>query len=202
METPQKRQAGRPKRSAASVAQTRKQIAAVALRLFHQEGCASVSMRRLAQEAGCSPMTIYAHFDGKIDILQYLWADVLDDLFDRIGQEIAGLSGAEARLSRAGQVFLQFWLDAPDHFRLVFMSDDVSRYDVGCFLNRPETQAQFQLFTDLVAAAVPEGAEMQPRLDAFLAGLIGAAMAHNTLADYPWTAGMALADQYVDLVLR
>ena len=84
METPKKRQTGRPKRSAASVAQTRKQIAAVALRLFHQEGSASVSMRRLAQEAGCSPMTIYAHFDGKIDILQYLWADVLDDLFGRI----------------------------------------------------------------------------------------------------------------------
>jgi AcrR family transcriptional regulator len=196
------RQIGRPKRSDADVAQTRKEIAAVALRLFHAEGCNSVSIRRLAQEAGCSPMTIYAHFDGKIGILQYLWADVLDQLFEQIEAEIASLTSEVARLSAAAQTFLRFWIEAPEHFRLVFMSDGVERSDVGCFLNRAETKAQFQRFAELVAAAVPAGADATQRFDSLLAALIGAAMAHNTLTDYPWIAADKMADDYVDLAIR
>lgn len=191
----------RPKRSAEDIEQTRRQIADVALDLFRAEG-ASVSMRRLAQEVGCSAMTIYAHFDGKVDILQYLWADVLDKMFGQITVVIADQSDPAMRLRMAAQCFLQYWLDHPDHFRLVFMTDGVERNDVGCFLKRAETQAQFDLFADLVAATCPGRVDPKPLLDALLAGLIGAAMAHNTLADYPWADGAALADLHVDMVLK
>lgn len=68
------------------------------LELFSQEGFAAVSMRRLAQESGCTPMTLYKYFKNKFEILGMLWADVLGDLFDRLDRLAATESDPVVRL--------------------------------------------------------------------------------------------------------
>jgi AcrR family transcriptional regulator len=64
--------AGRPPRSETDISKYRSKIADHALAIYRAEGFGAVSMRRLANEVGCAPMTIYAHFEGKTDILRYL----------------------------------------------------------------------------------------------------------------------------------
>ncbi|MGO4815505.1 TetR/AcrR family transcriptional regulator, partial [Cupriavidus sp. 2MCAB6] len=54
-------------------------LCAVAERRFAEGGVASVSMRQLAEEMGCSPMTPYRYFKDKEDIL----AAVRTAAFDR-----------------------------------------------------------------------------------------------------------------------
>ena len=66
----ERRTRGRPARSSKQIADMRAHISACALRLFEDEGYAAISMRRLAQEAGCTAMTLYKYFDNKIDILR------------------------------------------------------------------------------------------------------------------------------------
>ncbi|MFM9862595.1 MAG: TetR family transcriptional regulator, partial [Micropepsaceae bacterium] len=67
---------GRPPLSSDQVDMMRKRIADAARRLFRDEGFEAVSMRRLATEAGCTPMSLYTYFDGKIDVLRSVWGDV------------------------------------------------------------------------------------------------------------------------------
>ena len=61
--------AGRPPRSESDIVEFRSKIAKHALAIYRSEGFGAFSMRRLAKEVGCAPMTIYAHFEGKQDIL-------------------------------------------------------------------------------------------------------------------------------------
>ena len=60
---------GRPARTPEQVAEMRAHIASCALELFSREGFAAISMRRLAQESGCTPMTLYKYFQNKFEIL-------------------------------------------------------------------------------------------------------------------------------------
>jgi len=62
----------------------RQEIANIATRLFQEEGYAKISIRRIASEIGCSPMTLYKYYPAKIDILRTLWADIFNDLFDKL----------------------------------------------------------------------------------------------------------------------
>ena len=72
---------GRPEKSPAQRQEMKSQISEIAKTLFQQEGYAKVSMRRIAKEMDCTPMTIYGYYDGKIDILRTLWGGVFKELF-------------------------------------------------------------------------------------------------------------------------
>lgn len=193
---------GRPPRSSSDIRATQSKIADHALRLFRDEGFESVSIRRLAKEAGCAPMTIYAHFDGKIDILQYLWADVFNTLFTEIGVALGPIQDPSDRLHLTARMFTDYWLKHPDHFRLVFMSNAVNRPDVSRFVQDSQTAAHFRFFYDLVRAAVPDEDAAKPQTDALIAGLIGIALCATTIRDYPWTDARDMTRMLVDRLAR
>lgn len=178
---------GRPPRSSSELLEIRDKIATEARKLFRDEGFAAVSIRRLAEAAGCAPMTIYAHFDGKADILRFLWADVLRQVFDDIKQELDRTNLPHDRLVVASRVYLRHWLTNPDHFRLVFLSNGVARADVQTFMADPATLHHFDLMSDLVSLAAPAGADVKARTDMLVAGLTGIALCLNTVKDYPWS---------------
>ena len=95
-------------------------LCAVAERRFAEGGVASVSMRQLAEEMGCSPMTPYRYFKDKEDIL----AAVRTAAFDRFAAalEAAGASAGEPReRARAGgEAYLAFAFAEPNAYRLMF----------------------------------------------------------------------------------
>jgi AcrR family transcriptional regulator len=181
------KRSGRPSRSDAAIRAAQSKIADHALRLFRDEGYEAVSIRRLAKEAGCAPMTIYAHFDGKIDILRYLWADVFGTLFTEIETTLEPIQSAQKQLQIAAEMFVAYWLKHPEHFRLVFMSNAVNRSDVSNFVQDDHTLAHFRFFYDLVRAVLPDGVAAKPKTDTLIAGLIGIALCATTIRDYPWT---------------
>ncbi len=185
---------GRPARNATQMEAARDKIAGHALTLFRQEGFSSVSIRRLAKEVGCAPMTIYAHFEGKTDILQYLWADVLNEAFEKIQTELDKTEAPRDRLGAAAKTFVRYWLNNTDHFRLVFMSGDVSRAYVATFMKDPQTHQHFKLISDLVKAVAPDAADTKTRADTLVSGMIGIALCLITVADYPWSAADAMTD--------
>lgn len=192
---------GRHPKSKAQQEATRAKIVASALKLFQEEGFASVSIRRLAKEAGCAPMTIYAHFDAKINILQHLWTVVLEAVSASILLGLQSVPTPRERISVAAHTFVQYWLDNPDHFRLVFMSGDVSRPDVGTFVQNPVTLAHFAFFEGLVEGALPSGGQAKAKTDALINALIGVAFCANTISDYPWTDEKNMIDLLVTGVL-
>lgn len=192
---------GRPPRSRSDILAMRAKIARVAQNLFHEEGFDAVSIRRLAKETGCAPMTIYAHFDSKTDILRHLWADVLGSLFAQISQGLPPDGSHTARLGVAAQIFVDYWLTHTDHFRLVFMSNDVTRSDVNTFVQDQQTVGHFRYFFNLISAALPADQQndklVKCKTDTLIAGMIGIALCHNTIGDYPWASAPDMASNLV-----
>jgi AcrR family transcriptional regulator len=195
------RTAGRPTRSKAEILEFRSKIGKHALEIYRAEGFGAVSMRRLAKEVGCSPMTIYAHFEGKTDILRYLWADVLADMSNDIETTLNSVVGPRERLQSAAQTFLAYWIDHPDHFRLVFMSNDVKRADVGKFVIDEDTLAHFRIFSGLIREVHPEGHDVKVSTDTLISGLIGIALCMNTIADYPWANATSMTNQLLSSII-
>jgi len=196
------RSAGRPTRTKAEIQEFRSKIGKHALEIYRAEGFGAVSMRRLAKEVGCAPMTIYAHFEGKTDILRFLWADVLSDMSRDIEKKLKSVVGARERLRTAAQTFVEYWIIHPDHFRLVFMSNDVTRADVSTFIKDESTLAQFLIFSDLFQEVMPEDLEAEVRTDTLLSGMIGIALCANTIPDYPWSDASSMTEQLLSSIIE
>ena len=190
---------GRPNMSAAEVARFRATVGAHALAIYRADGFDKLSMRRLAKEIGCSATTLYAHFNGKIDILMQLWADVLDELVAKVQDAQDDCASAAAQLTQASQAFVAYWVNEPEHFRLVFMSNDVTRADVEGFVTQPHAQSLLQTFSVLVAGTGEQ--DVKRRTETLLVGLLGVCLCHNTLRGHDWTSSQQMVAHLVHGVL-
>lgn len=194
--------AGRPPRSKNDILEVRSKIARHALVLYRTEGFGAVSIRRLAKEVGCAPMTIYSHFEGKTDILRYLWADVLTEMSDEIQEKLKLVASPIERLETAALTFVTYWIDHPDHFRLVFMSNDVTRSDVRTFMMDDQTLEHFKMFSDLIQAVPPYDANVKIRTDTLISGMIGIALCINTIGDYPWSTPSTMTSNLLSSIIE
>lgn len=183
---------GRPILSQADLAAGRDRIAKVAEALFRQEGVAGVSMRRLAQAAGCAPMTLYAYFDGKPAILQRLWRGFFDELFADLADRAAGLTEPHARLLEISRGYVRYWLDHPDRYRIAFMAEEVTPGEVEGFVSGGVLD-QYSLFFTALEPFEPDAAARKALYETLVCGLQG--IAHNlvTVQGYDWERGERLA---------
>jgi len=107
--------------STAEVEAFRARLCAAAQRRFARQGVDGVSMRQLADELGCSPMTPYRYFRDKEEIL----AAVRAAAFDRFAaalEEAARQTQGDLRAGgmAVGEAYIRFALADPDGYRLMF----------------------------------------------------------------------------------
>jgi AcrR family transcriptional regulator len=107
--------------SAAEVDAFRQRIAAVAEHLFAAQGYEAVTMRSIAEQAGCSAMTPYRYFEGKEEIFAMIKAAAFRRFADR-QEQAAVATGADpsARLIALGRAYVDFALAEPDAYRIMF----------------------------------------------------------------------------------
>ena len=67
-------------------------IVAAASKVFAEEGYSSLSMRRVAQEVGCSQMAMYRHFANKEALTQHICGQLYAGFTARMNREIASVS--------------------------------------------------------------------------------------------------------------
>jgi len=147
---------GRPGISDKKKQQMREKIAASAKRLFQAEGYAHVSMRRIAKDVGCSPMTLYKYYDARIDILRTLWADVFRQVFDQLDAlNFTDLAPRE-KLSLLATTYVYYWLNHTEQYRLVFMADGVTQPEVSIFVDNTEIVTRYQVFANAIMEAHKE----------------------------------------------
>jgi len=183
----------RPGRPAITVKQReemREKIAKEAKRLFQTEGYKQISMRRIAKEIGCAPMTLYKYYDAKIAILRTLWGSVFNDLFNALDEIKFNDKAPRRWLSELSLGYVNYWIEHQDHYRLVFMSEGVMQPDVSIFINNTEIVARFQIFSKSLMALHDN--QLNPdalkcKLDALICFLHG--IAHNkiTMSGYQWS---------------
>jgi AcrR family transcriptional regulator len=99
---------------------TARKIEAAAGRLLDREGNEAVTMRRVAKAVGITPMALYRHFADRDGLLNAL----ADGGFEGLAARIEGTAlpkDPEKRLAAILNVFLDFALEKPRLFELMFL---------------------------------------------------------------------------------
>ena len=81
----------------------------------------AVSIRAIAERVGVSAPSIYRHFEDKEALLSAVCGDVFAQLQFGIAEAVAEASDPLDALARAGRCYIDFGLQHPEHYRLVFM---------------------------------------------------------------------------------
>lgn len=197
---------GRPPRTAQQSAQMRQRVIEAARGLFAQEGFEAVSMRRIAAAAGCAPMTLYAYFRSKNEILRYIWAVFFDELFARMDARASAGPSAAGRLRDACGIYLAYWLEYPDRYRMVFLNQDRAEAGEHYYVDDAGLMARYQRFAVLIRDAQVEGSawpgDAQVMGEALLSAILGIAHSLVTIPEYPWAPPEALLSAVLRTVLR
>src|SRR5436305_342712 len=88
-----------------------------AARLFLEEGEAALSMRRLANEVGCSPMAPYRHFADKAALIAAIRAQAYERLADALD---AVAENDRHRAADIGEAYVRFARENPAAYKLMF----------------------------------------------------------------------------------
>lgn len=130
-----------------------------ASRLFTTEGYEALSMRRVAQEAGCSQMAMYRHFANKEALVQHICAELYTQFATRVNAEIGAEQDARTKLKRFIRAVLHFAEEYPDHYALIFL---VRHPDPEVVATREELGRQFLVgIAQIVQDALPSASSKQ-----------------------------------------
>ncbi|HEX2918576.1 MAG TPA: TetR/AcrR family transcriptional regulator [Edaphobacter sp.] len=133
----------------------KEQIVRAASRLFAAEGDHGLSMRRVAQEVGCSQMAMYRHFANKEALVQHICGDLYTQFALRIHGEIAGEQDPRRKLRRFIRAVLQFAEQYPEHYSLIFL---VRHSDPHVVATREELGQKFlEGIAEMVRDVLPAG---------------------------------------------
>lgn len=84
------------------------------------EGPAGLSLRRLARLTGVSEAAPYRHFDGKDGILAAVAISAFERFAEQLETAAASTENHEERVMALGAAYVQFAVENPQHFRLIF----------------------------------------------------------------------------------
>lgn len=183
----------------------RERIIDSARRLFAEEGFEQVTMRRIAQDIGYSATTLYLHFPDK----QALFAELCELDFTAMSAGFADLhriADPIERIIALGRGYVQFALNRPHHYRLMFMvplsNDQATMKATKCTERKGDpTQDSYALLITMVEAAIAAGRMRREFRDPHLAGQVLWAGLHGVVALHldkrndPWVPWLPLPAQ-------
>jgi AcrR family transcriptional regulator len=142
--------------SQTTLAPTQTRIFAAARELFDKDGAEGVSMRRIAEKVGITPMAIYKHYPDKDALLNALMLD--------------GFAAWEAKVAAIGTKAPLAWLEAMGGAFLDFALNEPRRYEAAFLL---KASAARRYPGDFVAGRSPVISKLMAQVEqAKAAGLI------------------------------
>ena len=136
-------------------ATTTQKIARAARRLLDKEGAEGVTMRRVANAVGITPMALYRHYPNRDGLLNTLSDDGFVELAAKLAQQrLTG--GIDYQLLQILDVFLDHAFDHPRLFELMFLTKrEGARQYPEDFRTRQSPTANVS--ADVIAAAMESG---------------------------------------------
>jgi len=125
-----------------------------ATRLFAKQGYEGVTMRALATGLGCSPMTPYRYFENKAEIFDAVRSAAWNRFAVALECSIEDVTEHPARLRALARAYVQFGLDEPYAYRIMFELDQDQSPETG----REPDRRSWLVMHDAVSEAVANGA--------------------------------------------
>ena len=91
-----------------------------AAEIVDAEGARAVTARRIAQQIGYAPGTLYTHFRNLDEILGYVRAVTLKDLRLRCGTAVAAADNGASALLALSNAYLEYAVDHPHRIEMLF----------------------------------------------------------------------------------
>jgi AcrR family transcriptional regulator len=134
---------------------TAEKILRAAHKLFDREGADAVTMRRVAEAVGITPMAIYRHFPNRETLLKRISDDSFQSVADS-WQERSERGDVIGRLLATQMLYLDYALAHPHLFDHAFSvrRDDARRYPEDFRARRSPT---LNVVTDTLAEGMREG---------------------------------------------
>jgi AcrR family transcriptional regulator len=171
--------------------EVRTKILDAARELFAREGYDAVTMRRIADAIEYSPTAIYLHFKDKETLVRELCEEDFASLAKAF-QKIAKESDPLERLRKIGMAYVDFGVEKPNHYRLMFMTSRHEPAEMeGLEKGNPEEDAYAFLVTTVAEAIAqerlrPELKDPQVVAQAAWAGVHGVISLHLAKEGDPW----------------
>jgi AcrR family transcriptional regulator len=139
-----------------AVEQFRRSLCDVATRLFARDGYAGVTLRALAAELDCSPMTPYRYFENKQAIFDAVREAAFERFADAQAEAAGGAREPTQRLRQLARAYARFALDEPNAYRIMF---ELNPPEASPFESqRPSEHRSWRVMRDTVGDAVRSGA--------------------------------------------
>ena len=90
------------------------------MNLFLEKGFENITIRNIAEKIEYSPATIYLYFKNKDEILYTLRKEGFEKLFEHQKSSLK-LDDPLKRLHKHGEAYIQFALENPEYYDLMFM---------------------------------------------------------------------------------
>lgn len=105
----------------------RQGIQQAVIQLMCREGLPSVTMDRVAQEAGIAKGTIYLHYKDKQELLDDVKNSSLDPMVTRMDEVFASDAGPDRKLETYSLRYLRYFDERRDLFRILLYEREVTR---------------------------------------------------------------------------
>jgi AcrR family transcriptional regulator len=181
----------------------REEILETTEHLLIREGSVdAVSIRDIAEEIGCTPPSIYLHFEDKEALVFAVCERIFQALETVCRVASDGVADPVEAVRRCGRAYARFGLDHPEQYRIMFMSrtqDTIS----PLLLERLKQASGFGLVVERAQRCVDAG--MFPDEDAFFlaCGLWSAVHGITSLLIakpwFPWQDAERLVDHCIDI---
>lgn len=170
-------------------------IATVARAILEQEGAAAVTMRRVAQEVGVTPMALYRHFANREALLRH----IADTSFAEIARQWAATARSgtvEERMFAVLDDYIDFALAQPRLYEFVFgeRREDARMYPAGF---RERQSPTLTVLADLLTEGVEAGTLRED--DVWDVAIMFAALIHGFVQLYHGGRIGLTADQFREL---
>lgn len=151
-------------------AEREKRIVSAARRLAEQDGWASVTVRRLAQEIEYSQPVLYAHFENRDAIVGAVALEGFGELAPTLQSSVLHDATAAEAMENVANAYLQFAFDRPALYEAMFVLPSGLR-----FAKSDTPQALRDTFRAMMAVVEPFCADAEVATEAFWATLHGLA---------------------------
>jgi AcrR family transcriptional regulator len=101
--------------------EVRKKILDAARELFATLGYDAVTMRKIAEKIDYSPTAIYLHFKDKEELIRELCENDFYTFSMRFAA-VSAIDDLEERLRATGRAYVEFAMEHPNQYRLMFMT--------------------------------------------------------------------------------
>ena len=184
----------------------REEILEATERLLIRKGSAEdVSVRDIAEEVGCTPPSIYMHFEDKERLVFAVCERIFEALETVSRAATEGVEDPIDAVRQCARAYVRFGLEHPEQYRIMFMSrtqDSIS----PLLLERLRRASGFNRVVELAQRGVDAG--MFPAEDAFFlaCGLWSAVHGITSLLIakpwFPWPETERLIDHCIDVHCR